>query len=1641
MKLFKLWVHQQNFSEDELIINPKEFPNENVGDILEIHHPDEDNTRLLLQIKSISPDFQQKDTISIEQSVANVFQLRTYWDVEVTKVEPKDVSVDLVELLFKDQFVSRSEMWRFSKQLVGSCVYVTKKISRSGVRAQVNEIWTKGEKLSCGVISENTRVVFRSCSTKMYLFIQMSKEMWDFDFNGDLYIEKAINGFLYELFTKWKELKANHDVNIILFSRTFYDAQSPGDFPVETQACIQQDPYGRFYEDFYQVVVLQDRRDDWIPMLVTLKRCFNQYPRFTNCCDRLRGTKITGWNSSSCEGNFLEAINLSMNAFERHHIDRNFERTGQTTILVTPGSGVFEVDREMTSITKQRLLDSGVSVDLVCLAEQPLHTIPLLKFFNKTLGHGDPDLGDDYNIPHWMNHNFYTSPKNRNKTENSVPRIKIPDVVLSSLGRNGECEKGVYANFADHFKTEIEDSQLPDLVDYDEYDRKVFRNPITHSTLKGYPPRGSAFRRIRSALEMQRMAKSISRDELMFQKVSSPSRGVSSFEDLDLEISSSSSSFMRRDAPFKELENSTRVLSSSVECTSHGVLVSLPENVTRNDTFHEIIRPITQRFAVGSAGAAHDMNTVQVRPQRTLINPFKPNAIPCNWTCNNHRWSHVFPKGPSGKVLHLHYEQPSPAETETLVKPEKSRDVEEAALAVVTARKREISEASQSISEEQDLFDEMSGSEGSAEDTDEENTLNSQTLPRSHFSPVSHGLQTSQNTTPRRRTQLARINLYRGVEKAPVEHDWTAAVKTGVDWKSLTCPALLPLTSDFYPNKKTLNSDYLEYNYKLYIEEEEDFTEEKKNFDWGKQESTQEEDLHGAHRRLSAEMIFIELVSQRIRKGFQLIPPKAKPAPPDKPQSIAAIPAKSDYQEYFMSIGRISHKLSLTSPEVTVTKYRPRHQLGSQPTNYSYRLWIPQRKMFEPNQGRFLREEMDNYNWNYLDQHICGDPEFDELIESLNYWKARFLLLPFSPFSQRKMKEEGWGDKKNTSSQEDSVVDGILRFLEVLNRIKRLQPQKVPQTPKERKQSEASLSSRRISKQHEHKTARPLSSELTVAKDNNSTPGSPLAIRSRSSSATEEEFAGPDTRGSPSRELASEQPKTMDESEKERLSVESPLESVAEAMLDPGKGLTFLPELKGLKPSSFLSVEAISWILQNVDGVNSKEQAIQLCQKMVEAGFIQHASESAKQTLVEGFIIFCFTPKSSWVEKTEDILDTSKFRAPHRSSIDVERFEVDLLRAFQMEWFEIAIWPRKTSEEVPEFLAPDQVIDSFPTSSPYRKRNRTRSARRSQRGRLHSDSDCGCGPAYKFVTLDADPHHKSQRPETCTVRYHGNYCALHAFEIELHWIAATGCIVNDMVHSWTRKAPSCGFHLVPVPVSPFPDPVGRNVDPFRLPVFIPLNFSNCTADGCGLFEDFDPSTRSLRMFLFLEDILQRFGFIRDSPYGSMHVSSPMVQVTPVQCRANDYVHTSGVAFVRILNLDEEEDPFTIGLSRLEVEQPSSGCWGFHWMHNYMLTRRWRSAATGDSEAANTLRGELEDFCADKNGALKTFWESCREPARKAFQKRAGEEDKPERKKNDEKRCELNKNGDDSPDVEDSESSTLTPDSQTTPDTDIQNLWS
>lgn len=84
------------------------------------------------------------------------------------------------------------------------------------------------------------------------------------------------------------------------------------DFSPPKRKSILQDPYGRYYEDFYQVLVRGERKDDWLPILVTLKYHINQYQKYIGCQDQ--HDSPTGKISSAHEGNFLEAINVSMNS-------------------------------------------------------------------------------------------------------------------------------------------------------------------------------------------------------------------------------------------------------------------------------------------------------------------------------------------------------------------------------------------------------------------------------------------------------------------------------------------------------------------------------------------------------------------------------------------------------------------------------------------------------------------------------------------------------------------------------------------------------------------------------------------------------------------------------------------------------------------------------------------------------------------------------------------------------------------------------------------------------------------------------------------------------------------------------------------------------------------------------------------------------------------------------------------------------------------------------------------------------------------------------------------------------------------------------------------------------------------------------
>jgi hypothetical protein len=77
--------------------------------------------------------------------------------------------------------------------------------------------------------------------------------------------------------------------------------------------CVQQDYQGRFYEDFYRVVVQNERYDDWTNTLIELKRLFNEYHSRILNYHAVEGKVPTAWNSNAAQGNFLETLNMALN--------------------------------------------------------------------------------------------------------------------------------------------------------------------------------------------------------------------------------------------------------------------------------------------------------------------------------------------------------------------------------------------------------------------------------------------------------------------------------------------------------------------------------------------------------------------------------------------------------------------------------------------------------------------------------------------------------------------------------------------------------------------------------------------------------------------------------------------------------------------------------------------------------------------------------------------------------------------------------------------------------------------------------------------------------------------------------------------------------------------------------------------------------------------------------------------------------------------------------------------------------------------------------------------------------------------------------------------------------------------------------
>src|SRR5579859_1252369 len=174
-------------------------------------------------------------------------------------------------MAFKDLFLDRADMWRVARSLNDTTIYVGKRIVFAGsIRATIKSIYIRSpfddkpsRSATSAWVSDRTRPIFRSESSRFLLMVQMAAELWEFEEDGELMYHKCVDGYLPQLFNKWRATGARHLVTIVLFARVYKDKED-----------IMIDEGAKPYDDYFKTVVDNTASSEWAETLLQLKKEF-----------------------------------------------------------------------------------------------------------------------------------------------------------------------------------------------------------------------------------------------------------------------------------------------------------------------------------------------------------------------------------------------------------------------------------------------------------------------------------------------------------------------------------------------------------------------------------------------------------------------------------------------------------------------------------------------------------------------------------------------------------------------------------------------------------------------------------------------------------------------------------------------------------------------------------------------------------------------------------------------------------------------------------------------------------------------------------------------------------------------------------------------------------------------------------------------------------------------------------------------------------------------------------------------------------------------------------------------------------------------------------------------------------------------
>ncbi|BFZ56572.1 vacuolar membrane-associated protein iml1 [Savitreella phatthalungensis] len=1122
-------------------------------------------------IKKRTPNLQ----VSVSQALGSALNTGTRSLVRIRAVRKLDHVADYIVLYFRDQYISRSDMWNVALELQHQCVWVGKKVTLStGIRAEVRQVLRNGQPLFSGFVSPDTKPIFRSESARYLIFLQMSSEMWDFEDDGELFYNKAIDGFLPDLFKHWKTIRAHHLVSIILVTRVNYRG-------IVGAFCLPRNPESRgnrhmleeieheaarpeYLKDFYKVVVDNVSSDNWEATLTELKRELHGFRRDV-MLRKMSGQRdieegvISGYLSSAMEGNLLETINLAAHQFNRDFIDRDLLRTGTSIIIVTAGTGIFEVDEKLLHLTGENLLGNSMGIDIVSLSKRPLHITPILRFRKRRPEHQQyqsdknaslirrPDADYEYIVPFFCEVSYFGSGeqlfiiKDDAKFES---RCKMHELQMMGVMEDEMSAIAIEQLKVGTTGSSIAKDDLERLAQ--DYDDSCFADD--HTSWQQEPPTvpGALTQLTRRHHNRQRThdlyGTSVPDDgsNASFQGLYEAARGtrrMSSHHSVGGSSGRSGSLSPRESLKMSPINRR-----------------ALPEITVRHQQSPAVRPPLgARRPTLGRQFSAASTKLLTLKAQPSIASMTSAVTISSALT-----QSHL-PIVTKGFILpNVDNRASEPLKTVAIPIREHEGSYAERSSPVIRRRLLNVD-------------DELSKDRAVSVSLEDRERGRSRQLDR--IGVLTNVSKKDIATSPEPATEdpmpwrvLRNPCHPRQNDTAWNTRAWRWAFissmnrRTGaINWESLCAPAAMPLLAYNPVDLSDLESDHwTENSYGIYLDME--------------------------SVALTLDGLLHEMVGQRLNHGFQIA---SVSSPYDRRGHNPG--DTHDRTIYLTHADKEIHSLRKDpgASTIEVRKYIRKRSVP-QPLDYRCLIWqIAAEDGYEDSRV-LMRSMPTTHNWNFVDQIISGAEL--TLTESVRYWRARFVLVPAELTKERRQAHQSSAPKDETFTDEEIRLAGVNKILELVYRQQYF-------TPAERKALPRTTMTR----------------QRITSPDINFTTFDPSVYVAQelmaSDSASVRAVTGSD-----------QATRSREHSKAERIQDETPLSVIASEMQGP-KGITIKDRLWHWRwhENCWVGSDFVSWLLAAAE-LESREEATRLAQRLMERGLFEHVK--ANHAFLDGFYLY-----------------------------------------------------------------------------------------------------------------------------------------------------------------------------------------------------------------------------------------------------------------------------------------------------------------------------------------------------------------------------------------------------------------------------------